>query len=44
MPVGPFGPPPQVPVEMPNHSAVIVMCLGTVTATRIARCSPGRTR
>ena len=27
MPVRPFGPVPQVPVEMPNHSAVIVTCL-----------------
>src|SRR5262249_13904245 len=44
MPVGPFGPSPQLPAEMPNHSAVIVTCLGTVTVTRITRCSPGRTR
>ena len=42
MPMGPFGPPPQVPVEMPNQSAVIVTCFGTVTATRITRVSPGR--
>src|SRR5215813_7983229 len=44
MPVGPFGPSPQPSAEMPNHSAVIVTCLGTVTVTRITRCSPGRTR
>ena len=45
MPTGlPFGPLPQVPVEMPNQSAVIVTFLGTVTATRIIRCSRGRTR
>ena|SRR5215471_20113625 len=38
----PFWPPPKIPVEMPNHSPVIVRCLGTVTATLITRCSPGR--
>lgn len=29
----PCGPLPQVPVEMPNHSAVTVTCSGTVTVT-----------
>jgi hypothetical protein len=41
MPVGrPPGPVPQLPVEMPNHSAVTRTCLGTVTVTLITRCSP----
>jgi hypothetical protein len=39
MPVGPFGPAPQVPAEMPNHRATIVTCLGTVTVMRITKCS-----
>lgn len=36
-PVGPFGPSPTVPVEMPSHSADTVACLGTVTATVMTR-------
>jgi hypothetical protein len=44
MPTGPFGPLPQVPVEIPNHSAVTLTCFGTVMTMRIAKGSPGRTR
>jgi hypothetical protein len=45
MPTGrPFGPLPHLPVEMPNHKAVIVPCCGTVTAMRITKSSLGWTR
>ena len=42
-PVGPFGPPPTVPVEMPSHSADTRARPGTPTTTLITTSRPART-